>query len=154
MIGNFLQHIPESNLSQIIANHTNAAKLNDPFVVRGTQLFENVQPYANKENASTLLFEDLLTVCDGSEHLDAYLSVLLAYTPKLAARQIPITPIVFNETIDLHHKSIGLRCFLRNYFKGIMNETGDQQIVVESVHLIEELFTQSKENRALFMYDA
>lgn len=153
LVNDFLQHIPEPNLNEIITNHTNVQRLSDPFVVRGTQFFDAVGPYKQQENASTMLFESLAAACDGPENLDAFSNVLLAFAPKLADRQIPITPNIFNETIDAHHKSIGLRCFLGNYFKSNINEVGDQQIIVDSTHLIDALYTQSKEARDLFMYD-
>lgn len=152
-VNDFLQHIPEPNLSELITNHTSARRLSDPFVVRGTQLFDAVGPYKQQENACTVLFESLAAACDGPSNLAAFSNVLLAYAPKLADRQIPLTPNIFNETIDAHHKSIGLRCFLANYFKGNANEIGDQQIVVDSTHLIDALYNQSKETRELFVYD-
>lgn len=153
MVNEFLDNISESRLDEIIAKHTISEKLINPFVMIGAQIFGDVGWNFYEEASDTMLFNLFTANCNEPEKLDEYLTVVLAYALKLPERQIPISTNLLQDAVDSHRKSIGLRCLLVNYFKNIFNEPGDQVIVTECTRLIDDLYNQSKENRALFMYD-
>lgn len=149
----FLTHIAADKVEVIVKHWINADRLDDPFAVNSTLLLQEIGPYENQDNALALLHNDLTKVCNGTENLQQYTNVLLTYTPKLALRQLSIRANIFGPSIDAHHRAIGLRCLLKNYFSSDCNELGDQQIVNECMNLIDELYVQSKTNKEFLLYN-
>lgn len=129
------------------------SRLEDPFGVNSTLLLKQVAPYKSSENALALLHNDLTKITNGVEQLIPYVNILLAYTPQLDARQLSIASNVFGDAIDLHRRTIGLRCLMKNYFNANSNEMGDQQIINECLKVIDELYNRSKNNKEFLLYN-
>lgn len=53
----------------------------------------------------------------------------------------------------MFYKTVALRCLIQNYFKAEMNEISDQQIVAETLKLVDELYAQSKINKDFLLYN-
>lgn len=149
----FLTHIAEDKVDVIVKHMINADRLDDPFAVNSTLCLREVRPFENQENCLALLHNDLTKVCNGTENIQQFINVLLAYTPKLPPRQLSISANIFGSSNELHFRAIGLRCLLKNYFTQNCNETGDQQIVNECLNLVEELYVQSKTNKEFLLYN-
>lgn len=149
----FLTHISEDKVDVIVKHWINADRLDDPFAVNSTLLLQEVGPFENQENCLALLHNDLTKVCNGTENMQQYLNVLLAYTPKLGLRQLSISANIFGSSVEPHIRAIGLRCLLKNYFTSDTNESGDQQVVNECLSLLDELYVQSKTNKEFLLYN-
>lgn len=149
----FLTHISEDKVDVIVKHWINADRLDDPFAVNSTLLLQEVGPFESQENCLALLHNDLTKVCNGTENMQQYLNVLLAYTPKLGLRQLSISANIFGSSVEPHIRAIGLRCLLKNYFTSDTNESGDQQVVNECLSLLDELYVQSKTNKEFLLYN-
>lgn len=148
-----MTHISEDKVDVIVKHWINADRLDDPFAVNSTLLLQEVGPFENQENCLALLHNDLTKVCNGTENMQQYLNVLLAYTPKLGLRQLSISANIFGSSVEPHIRAIGLRCLLKNYFTSDTNESGDQQVVNECLSLLDELYVQSKTNKEFLLYN-
>lgn len=148
-----MTHIPEERVDIIVKHWINAERLDDPFSVNSTLLLQEIGPYKEPENCLALLHNDLTKVCNGTENLQQYINVLLAFTRKLSLRQLSIGANIFGSSVAAHQRAIGLRCLLKNYFVADNNEIGDQQIVNECLNLVEELYVQSKTNKEFLLYN-
>lgn len=149
----FLTHISEEQVDIIVKHWINAERLDDPFSVNSTLLLQEIGPYASQENCLALLHNDLTKVCNGTENLQQYISVLLTYTRKLSPRQLAIATNILDHSVDAHLRAISLRCLLKNYFTSDSNEMGDQQIINACLSLIDELYVQSKTNKGYLLYN-
>lgn len=149
----FLTHISEDKVDVIVKHWINADRLDDPFAVNSTLLLQEVGPFESQENCLALLHNDLTKVCNGTDNMQQYLNVLLAYTPKLGLRQLSISANIFGSSVEPHIRAIGLRCLLKNYFTSDTNESGDQQVVNECLSLLDELYVQSKTNKEFLLYN-
>lgn len=149
-----MTHIAEDKVNVIVKHWISSDRLDDPFAVNSTLLLQDIGPFEKREeNSFALLHNDLTKVCNGTENMLQYINVLLAYTPKLALRQLSIGSNLFGPSIDPHFRAIGLRCLLKNYFTSDSNESGDQQVVNECLNLIDELYVQSKTNKEFLLYN-
>lgn len=148
-----MTHISEDKVDVIVKHWINADRLDDPFAVNSTLLLQEVGPFESQENCLALLHNDLTKVCNGTENMQQYLNVLLAYTPKLGLRQLSISANIFGSSVEPHIRAIGLRCLLKNYFTSDTNESGDQQVVNECLSLLDELYVQSKTNKEFLLYN-
>lgn len=149
----FLTHIAEEKVDIIVKYWINTERLDDPFAVNSTLLLQEIGPYKSRENCLVLLHNDLTKVCNGTENLQQNINILLTYTRKLSPRQLSISANILRNSVKSHFKAISLRCLLKNYFTTDSNEIGDQQIVNECMNLIDELYVQSKSNKAFLLYD-
>lgn len=149
----FLTHIPEEKVDIIVQHWMNIDRLDDPISVNSTLLIQEVGPYKNREDRLALLHNDLTKVCNGTENLQQYINVLLAYTQKLSFRQLSISANLFGNSVEPHQRAIGLRCLVKNYFTADNNEMGDQLIAYDCMKLIEELYVQSKTNKSSLLYN-
>lgn len=149
----FLQNIPANHVATLKELLFNCNRFDDPIWALSTHVLLNVEPYNNAANGYALLHNDLIMALNGTEHLVRYINVLQSFTPKLVARQLSISANIFNNTTELHYKSIGLKCLLNNYFQSETNEIGDHEIVAECTKLIDELYSQSKIKKDLLLYN-
>lgn len=149
----FLTHIAEEKVDIIVKYWINTERLDDPFAVNSTLLLQEIGPYKSRENCLVLLHNDLTKVCNGTENLQQNINILLTYTRKLSPRQLSISANILGNSVKSHFKAISLRCLLKNYFTSESNEIGDQQIVNECMNLIDELYVQSKSNKAFLLYN-
>lgn len=153
LISLFLEHMPGEHVDGLTKRFFNIARLQDPFAVNSALQLKKIEPYKSNENPLALLHNDLMKLTNGTEHLIAYLNALLAFTPKLSARQLSIETNIFGPSVDLHWKAIALRCLMKNYFQTNFNESGDQLIINESLKLVDELYGRAKSSKELLLYN-
>lgn len=149
----FLNKVPDENVGHFIIHFLNKPSLADPFFANSTLQLRRINPYANQNEGLVVLHNDLTKVTNGTENLQEYVNVLLAYTPQLSPRQLSIKENLFDSGAEPHFKAIGLRCLMKNYFSTECNETGDQVIINECLNLINELNNRSKTNKDLLLYN-
>lgn len=153
LISTFLSHAADDNSNRILELVTDLKRLEDPFFVNSLLLLKGFGPYKESENSLILLHNDLTKAMNGTEHLNQYINVLLTFTPRLKLRQISLESNIFNSSVAAHHRAIGLRCLIKNYFSSDSNEIGDQVVINECINLIDELHNQSKTNKEFLLYN-
>lgn len=153
LISTFLSHAADDNSNRILEMVADLKRLEDPFFVNSLLLLNGFGPYKEPENSLILLHNDLTKATIGTENLNQYINVLLTFTPRLNSRQISLDTNIFNSSIEAHHRAIGLRCLIKNYFASDSNEIGDQVVINECINLIDELHNQSKTNKEFLLYN-
>lgn len=153
LISTFLCHAADDNSKKILELMADLKRLEDPFFVNSLLLLNGFGPYKESENSLILLHNDLTKAINGTENLNQYINVQLTFTPRLKLRQISLETNIFNSSVQAHHRAIGLRCLIKNYFSSDSNEMGDQVVINECINLIDELHNQSKTNKEILLYN-